>query len=281
MTPSLWFSPVGDGEGNWYNGIMNNRFFGDEGDFYKYCLLRVLAREGFRIGVCWLFTEGEKNGGGEIGYLRGENARRHRDKDPELFDFLRDALLAQKRRDISLLEKARAGGGIIPGAMYFRDVFPHRERENYFRKMLAEFGESGGADLIFLDPDTGIYHRKSPAPERQMDEYIRWEEIERVFRGGGARSLAVFQWFRNPFWRNDGTPLDSIAHHNGILANLRDICGGEAHLRMIRRRHFACYFLMRERHRAACAKSVARAGDALGFSPHDEEIPFAPLAAAA
>ena len=57
---------------------MNNKHFGDDKDFYKYALLRILSRR-FKIGVCWMLTPEKKNkdksnDGGVYKYL--ENNRK-------------------------------------------------------------------------------------------------------------------------------------------------------------------------------------------------------------
>lgn len=252
---------------------MNNQFFGDEGDFYKYCLLRAMARRGLRIGVCWLRTQGYKSGGGETGYLN--HAAKHRHKDAELFDFLRACVHGGGRRDIMFLEQKRARA-VIPNAAFFKDAFGDARREEYFDNMLAAFRNTG-ADLLFADPDTGIFYRKTPA--RDMDSYIRWHEIEKMFNDDPSRSVMVLQWFRHPFWRNDGKPTETINYHNIICARLKEICGSDARVRMIRRRHFACYILARPRQAPAIAAATTEAVSVFGYESFNNEIPPLPQAA--
>ena len=68
---------------------MQNRYVGDIGDYFKYGMLRRLAK-GRRLGVMWyLFpNEDHNNDGGHLSYLDDPDTWRH--YDPELYDLEAD-----------------------------------------------------------------------------------------------------------------------------------------------------------------------------------------------
>ena len=46
---------------------MKNQYFGDINDYRKYGLMRVLAqRSSLALGICWLITEDDEHGDGEL-----------------------------------------------------------------------------------------------------------------------------------------------------------------------------------------------------------------------
>ena len=161
---------------------MNNQFFGDERDFYKYALLRVLSDGGNNsIGVCWLLTECGTSGGGKLAYLRCNS---YKGKDRELFSFLHDCICERKLRDVSVMD-----ADIIPGAKYFSQSFPAAtDRSGYFQQAAQELGD---CSLIFFDPDTGI---KPKRPTKPLNEYIRPDEIGEMWGSCKESSLMVFQF---------------------------------------------------------------------------------------
>ena len=172
---------------------MNNQFFGDERDFYKYALLRVLSDGGKNsIGVCWLLTECGTSGGDKLGYLRSDS---YKMKDPELFCFLRNCICEQKIRDVSVMDDK-----IIPGAKYFSQSFPAwGDRVCYFEQAAQELG---GSVFLFIDPDTGIHPKSLKGAKfpnghlgEKENQYIRSEEIERMWKGCEESSLVIFQFF--------------------------------------------------------------------------------------
>ena len=71
---------------------MKNQYFGDINDYRKYGLLRVLSEvSGLSIGMCWLLTQDDGDGDGEIrAYLSKTSRWRH--YDPELYERLQRLL---------------------------------------------------------------------------------------------------------------------------------------------------------------------------------------------
>lgn len=230
---------------------MNNQFFGDERDVYKYALLRALARDGLRIGVCWLLTEGCRNGGGVTAYLRDENSCQAR-TDRKLFNFLQHWVCRKQKRDVRLMENA--GENIIPKAKYFRDVFPEDDRGDYFAKMTKRFAD---CDLVFFDPDKGMFPRTKT--RNPFDEYIQFGELAECWQQIPHASFMVFQYFYLEF-----TYHQTQKQHAGILKQLKKATSSDAEICVIWRKPVAYYFLIRKQN-CALLKKITEAANKCGF----------------
>ena len=235
---------------------MNNQFFGDERDFFKYALLRILAACGLPVGVCWLLTEGCRNGGGKLAYLRSGKLRH---LDPELFQFLSDCVCVKGERDIRVLEES----GIIPDANFFSRVFPcENGRSEYFDAMVACFSDR---DLVFFDPDIGmLLPNQKPSRRGAEDEYVSCDELHFV----GKRlesSLVLFQFM--PRGREQ-----AMARHKQIMEILRGIGGENAEVASLWRWPVAYYFVIRPRNKREMLKGIERARIVLGLDSGNDFI---------
>ena len=170
---------------------MHNCFFGNERDFYKYALLRVLSACVNSIGVCWLLTERCTNDGGTRDYLDMERDCLN-SKDEELVKILQGCVLGEKAGKVRSVYSAEKKG-IIPKAKYFYDSFlDEGGRDCYFEKAAKKFRD---CDLIFFDPNVGVMPYRGASPNNHKSEYIRKEEIQRMWQKRENSSLAVFQFF--------------------------------------------------------------------------------------
>lgn len=173
---------------------MKDQYFGDIDDYRKYGLLRALARScGLPVGVCWLLTKNEGEGGGEFRqYLR--KPTRWRKYDPELYDKLQCLLRPQTRRTV---RNAREWD-LIPGAIYFDAVLADGRRDGYFE---AAWTALRACELMFLDPDIGIEVPSTARERTGSAKYIYWSELKTAYRNG--HSLLIYQHFprvvREPF----------------------------------------------------------------------------------
>jgi hypothetical protein len=133
---------------------MQDRYFGDVGDYIKFALLRFLS-PGFRLGVAWYLYPDEKHNsdGRHTAYL--SNPAVWRDLDEMLFGRLSEVI--KLGRSISILEGSgllkadyyRASTACFEGDAATRDLF----RANWFRKLKATLSS---CDLVFADPDNGL-----------------------------------------------------------------------------------------------------------------------------
>jgi hypothetical protein len=166
---------------------MKDQYFGDVNDFHKYALLRWISRAAsLRLGICWMLTEADgKTDGRHLDYLtRPEIFRAH---DPELFDWLRNAVCEDRDRRTARLELSPLLSNAVFQSRLLTDSI--RNREVYFEECRNMFLD---CDLVFFDPDNGI-ERSIAAGRRGSSKYIYWNEITRMFETGA--SVLVYQHF--------------------------------------------------------------------------------------
>jgi hypothetical protein len=143
---------------------MQNRYFGDIGDFAKYGLLRalLLGEPHIQLGVLWYLVPDETttNDGRHIGYLTTtpKNAKRFRECDPPLYDTLSE-LVSKGQRAISLVGEH----GILPSdTLYYDSPLSYRSVPRADRPALrhrwlsAAVDAMAAADVVFVDPDNGL-----------------------------------------------------------------------------------------------------------------------------
>jgi hypothetical protein len=166
---------------------MKNQYFGDVNDFRKYGLLRALAGAGLSIGVCWLLTDDDGGGDGELRkYLT--NPSRWRSYDAELYDSLRRLQQPGVPRSVTYTDK----WGLVQGATYFNEVLTDDsdQRSAYFNAALRALR---GCDVLFFDPDNGIEVVSTSRGKRGSAKYIYWSELREAY--GNGHSLLVYQHF--------------------------------------------------------------------------------------
>ena len=183
---------------------MQNRYFGDVGDFGKYGLLRILSGLGthpiLKLGVVWyLFPDEAHNADGKhIGYLQNCDPA-FRDCDEELYDKLRASLfddlgIIEHHRHTDLAESA----GLLPqGAVFYSTPLSYSKelsssarlslRKEWFAGALAK---TACADLVFLDPDNGIECVSVKRTGNKGPKYAFWEDMD-AFIGRG-QSIVVY-----------------------------------------------------------------------------------------
>ena len=193
---------------------MKNQYFGDINDYRKYGLLRALtSATSLRTLVCWMLTpdDGSKDGR-KLQYL--DQPEKHRIKDPDLFDELRQLVKVERQRDVFTIQ----GSAALPFSRFsfFDEILGDSkpEREAYFRKALAQ---ARGCELIFFDPDNGFEIKSKPYPKdkgKDTSKYLYWRELEQAYQQG--HSLVAYQHFGRQR-RNVFTPekAEEIKAHTG------------------------------------------------------------------
>ena len=157
---------------------MKNQYFGDIGDYGKYGLLRYLADRGLSVAINWYLTpDDETNDGNMRGYLSKEKDRRY---DPELYDVLRE-MCARHEKDVGRF----ATLGMIPDAIYFDGIVEpkpgsplsnakKREARACWHQNALEACD--GAELVFMDPDTGL-RPGCPSARKDAAKFVFASEI--------------------------------------------------------------------------------------------------------
>jgi len=184
---------------------MQNRYFGDVGDFGKYGLLRVLAgldggRPPLSLGIVWYLVPDEDHNedGRHISYL---TKPAYRACDPELFDILHRLLIAERQpRRVEHTGQYR----LLPASTHYfetpldyRHILPAQGeplraarlayRQRWLEQAIAHCREN---DVIFLDPDNGLEVPSVPKHAPKAPKYVYWDEFDRFADLG--KTLVVY-----------------------------------------------------------------------------------------
>ena len=165
---------------------MKNQYFGDEHDYRKYGLLRILVGEA-KVGVCWMLTPSDGRTDGQmLRYLEQPDKWRH--FDPELFDHLYEHVVVKEVRSVQALEDA----GVLHSASFYprllEDAAP--KRLEYFAELSDNFQD---VDLVFFDPDNGFETTSIPPGRKNSNKYLYWYEFTETYKAG--HSVLVYQHF--------------------------------------------------------------------------------------
>lgn len=166
---------------------MKDQYFGDVNDYRKYGLLRTLLQPTeLSLAVAWMLTSGDGSTDGEkTDYLN--NAADFREYDPELFDFLRDTVAKQQRREVQAIEDT----DLLPNATFHSSVLSASgNRADYFESITdCDLSES----LVFFDPDNGLEIASKQKGHAGSEKYLYWDEVLNVWSEGA--SLLVYQHY--------------------------------------------------------------------------------------
>ena len=169
---------------------MQNRYVGDIGDFVKYGLLRAI-RGGKCLGVAWYLCADpgsiKEGDGGFTGFL--DHPAEWRDLDRELFDTLKRLVDGGKRSVAEVQESGILGDAVFaeePVDCVARVPVPDRKRcrRQWFERVKDKLS---CCDLVFADPDNGLYPDESFSPTRKVNaKRIRLCEAKALAEGRTA-----------------------------------------------------------------------------------------------
>jgi hypothetical protein len=167
---------------------MKAQYFGDENDYRKYALLRLLATLGrFKIGVCWMLTPAdERSDGGKRSFI--QRPAKWLALDPDLFDLMATVKPQPHSADLLRIERE----GLIPNAKFFNSMIPDSwgERVAFHQACLAALR---GCSMTFFDPDNGLEVRSRPKGRKNSGKFVYWDEVSEHYAAG--RSILVYQHF--------------------------------------------------------------------------------------
>lgn len=169
---------------------MQNRYFGDVGDFGKFGLLRALSGlypsvDALSLGVVWYLVpdEGHNMDGKHISYLRKPE---YRCCDPELYDGLAK-LLVDGVRSVSRIQWSN----LLPDSTAFFDEYlsfagmpiigtksKHARLIRRDRWLSSAVRSVAGKELVFLDPDNGLEIQSVKRHADKGPKYVFWDEAE-------------------------------------------------------------------------------------------------------
>jgi hypothetical protein len=177
---------------------MQDRYFGDVGDFGKYGLLRVLSGlwggPKFKLGVVWYMFPNENHNadGKHLGYLR--KPRDYRDCDEQLYDKLRELLyddlwrIIEANRNLTIAEKS----GLLPeGTIFYGKEQTVSAQFSVQKEWFTDaLTKTALADLVFLDPDNGIECKSASRTSKKGPKYVYWEDIDAFVERG--QSVVIY-----------------------------------------------------------------------------------------
>ena len=181
---------------------MQNRYFGDVGDYGKYGLLRKLCgltSDGpqLSLGVVWYLVpdEGHNDDGKHVSYL---SDLAYRSCDPGLFDGLK-LLLNDGQRSVSKIQQST----LLPGETTFFDTFlsydgmpvagiANKQARLYKRQdwLSDALNAVENRDIVFLDPDNGFQVKSVKRHADKGVKYVFWDEAEQF--SDENRTLVIY-----------------------------------------------------------------------------------------
>lgn len=182
---------------------MQNRYFGDVGDFGKYGLLRKLTGltsdngPKLSLGIGWYLVpdEGHNDDGKHTSYLKKPE---YRACDPDLFDGL-NHLLADGIREVSKIQSS----ALLPSdTVYFNAKLTYQNMpiigvENKSKRIVKRkswiqqtYESIKDQDIIFLDPDNGFEIKSVKRHTDKGPKYVFWDEAEHFL--SGDKTLVIY-----------------------------------------------------------------------------------------
>ena len=185
---------------------MQDRYVGNVGDFANIGLLRWLTGisskdidRPLRLGIVQYSRCNEPSNGGHIGYLSNtpENVRQFQMCDANLYSVLK-SLVFEDNRTIHAAQQSFKQQGILPGnTIYYDKLLTFgSEKSNKIKREIREgwlkcaFNATCKAEIIFLNPDTGIARRQSPTSE-EGTKYAFMDDL--VGFAKKRKSLVIYQ----------------------------------------------------------------------------------------
>jgi hypothetical protein len=164
---------------------MQSRQIGGIGDFGKFALLRHLM-QGRRLAVCFCLSGANGEGTDKtrhFDYLSQPDKFRH--LAPELFDQLAEFAISRTSSPDPLF--ALRTSGILRDALFVRHRVP---RQASLRPAWAELlvNSVGDADLVYLDPESGIQGNRLTNRHVALDEIAALRAKDRVLIVGHHQS---------------------------------------------------------------------------------------------
>ncbi len=174
---------------------MQDRYFGDVGDYGKYGLLRTLAgvyptADALRLGIVWYLTDNEthNNDGKHVGYLSRPEFQAC---DPHLFESLRS--VSSLDRMVAHIPRM----GVFPeetvlfdSLLSFAGVAPAQRVAHRRQWMDSALEATQDCELIFCDPDNGLTDSDARLRSQTGPKFTGLEEAAEFSRRG--QSLLVY-----------------------------------------------------------------------------------------
>jgi len=162
---------------------LNNQYFCDISDYYKYGLLRLIIKHtNLNIGVCWMLTkdDGKKNDKRKQ-YLSQPERWQH--YDPKLYEFLKNCYC--HGNDITKVDRR-----ILPACKF---LSPSGELEDNAVARQQYFNEfkhlTQSCDLLFFDPDNGMEVPSTHYGHQGSSKFLYWCEARQMYELGHSEQF--------------------------------------------------------------------------------------------
>jgi len=161
------------------NSKMQNKYFGDISDFYKYYFLRNICLD-YKLGINWcLIPNDDSNDGKHIITKK----KRLKNIDEKLYKILEKSILNNNRNT-----KYIENGYFNNDTIFYNSVY-----EKYFLDGVYEekaFNNLINQDIIFFDPDNGIEVPSTKAIDKL--KYVQYRTILKYWNN--KKSMIIFQF---------------------------------------------------------------------------------------
>jgi hypothetical protein len=151
---------------------MQNKYFGDIHDFYKYYILKRIS-EHFSLGINWCLVQDDKSKDGNKKLSVKEN-----NKDQKLFGILNKF----KNRDVSNIKPY-----FPPKTKYYNELHQEYHLKNIYTK--NSFEKLSKQDIVFFDPDNGL--EVLSTNNKNKFKYLSYDTLEIFWNNGN--SIIVYQ----------------------------------------------------------------------------------------
>jgi hypothetical protein len=152
---------------------MQNKYFGDTHDFYKYYFLKKITKD-YSLGIHWCLVPDEENKKDRNKML----SEKERIKDPPLYEIL----TKNKSRDVKYIEKY-----FPQGTKFYKKLLADYVNDYEYETKSLEILKS--QDVIFFDPDNGI--EVSSTNNRNKYKYVSYNLLLKFWNLG--KSLIIYQ----------------------------------------------------------------------------------------
>ena len=253
---------------------MQNRYFGDVGDYGKYGLLRKLCGitsvgPTLSLGIVWYLVpdEGHNEDGKHTSYLRKPD---YRQCDPTLFDGL-NRMLSDGQRVVAKIQQS----DLLPkGTAFFENLLSYKgmpitgvenkkARLSMRRKWLSDALDAAqNRDIIFLDPDNGFQVKSVPKHADKAVKYIFWDELNEFC--AEDRTLVIYHHLNRTLPSRDQIQLKLEEFRNNLPR-------GEATIPLLFKRgsHRVFFIVPAHRHRSLVSDRLRKMRIS-AWAPHIE-----------
>lgn len=162
-------------------GVMQNRYTADIGDFGKFGLLREIDKSKIKIGVNWYLVPNEShNGDGK--FINYFNNKIYDGCDNILRESLKSIIYSNERsvtkiEEVNLLENGKYYNRILKSPMQSGKDF----REKWHKDALNYLSE---CDVVFLDPDNGLLTKSVSKGSGKSIKFVFEDEIVDYYKRG-------------------------------------------------------------------------------------------------